>query len=155
MKKKITASDDVIAEAASCGDWALIRICELISRATQSDPTEFQTVLVSVALALIRRRRLLDFAGELLGECSKAGPSFLVLSGQADLMEMSGNLLRAKALRLLAATAPGAPDLADEVISVWAMNESEWRKHNTFKKGKLLRRAVYHRAMELTVRKSR
>ncbi len=163
MRKKATekkkSKTDTIAEPTySLGFESLIRevtadpdirvwaVVHLLSQADKLNQTERQLAATCVALALVRQRRLLEVASELLDEAAASGPRHLVMEGQAQLAEVRGDLIKASALRHLAAGAADAPSAAEALQSEWASQEIKWRAQDSSAEGKRKRLDAYFKA---------
>lgn len=123
--------------------WSVMK---LLSRAGKLKPAERHLAVIAIANALIRNRKLPDVAGELLEEAAAPGPSHLVMTGQAQLAELRGDLRKARALRALAASAPDAPTDVDELQKEWVSQELKWRARDSSAEAKRQRLDAYFKA---------
>ncbi len=136
----------LIREAAALRDVDIWEVVQLLSRAAKLKEAERGLAVLAVARALVRLRRLLDVAAELLDGAATSGPSHLVLDGQAQLAELRGDQAKASALRALAASAPDAPTAAEELRSEWASKEIKWREKDSSPEAKRQRLDAYFKA---------
>lgn len=138
----------LVRKIAAARDLRVWTIVHLLSQANALKKAERHMAATSIALALVRQRRLLEVAAELLDEAAAGGPVHLVLEGQARLAEVRGELKKANALRRLAAEAPDAPDAAEVLRSEWASQEIHSRKRNSSSKGRRQRLDAYFKAIK-------
>lgn len=125
------------------GVWEVV---QLLSRAARLKKVERRLAVVAIARVLVRRRRLLEIAEELLEDAATNGPSHLVLDGQAQLAELRGDRTKARALRTLAECAPDAPSTDEALRAEWASQEIKWREKDASPDARRQRLSVYLKA---------
>jgi len=138
--------DRLLGEAGALRDVGVWEVVQLLSRAARLKDVERCLAAIAIARALVRQRRLLDLAAELLDEAAASGPSHLVMDGQAQLADLRGDHAKASALRALAASAPDAPTAAEELRSEWASQEIKWREKDSTPAARRQRLDAYFKA---------
>lgn len=143
----------LIRETAERESWNVWDTVALLARAKKLKGEEQFLAVMGIANALIRRRRLIDLAEELIEEASRRAPNHLALSALAELADIRGNQGKAKALRALAQTASDAPTEAEELRTQWAAQEIQWRKNDASNEGKRARLDAYFGAQKSLIRR--